>query len=54
MAHKRALKALDRTMQDLRSNSRPFGGPMILLPGDFRQTLPVIPQALSIRICGDM
>ncbi|KAF2892009.1 hypothetical protein ILUMI_14164, partial [Ignelater luminosus] len=45
MAHKRALEALDRTLRDLRSNQIIFGGAMILLAGDFRQTLPVIPRS---------
>ena len=39
MAHKNALEAVDRTMPDLRRDSRWFGGAMILLTGDFRQTL---------------
>ncbi|GBP92749.1 ATP-dependent DNA helicase pif1 [Eumeta japonica] len=47
MAHKRALKALNRTLKDLRNNSRCFGGAMILLSGDFRQTLPVIPRSTA-------
>ena len=42
MAHKRAWQPLDRTLKDLRNDSRCFGGTMILLSGDFRQTLPVI------------
>ncbi|XP_066453866.1 uncharacterized protein [Eleutherodactylus coqui] len=45
MAHKKALEALDRTLQDLRGNAQPFGGALILLSGDFRQTLPVIPRS---------
>lgn len=45
MANKKALEALDRTLQDLRNNTRPFGGALILLAGDFRQTLPVIPRS---------
>ncbi|BHF83009.1 hypothetical protein SprV_0802615000 [Sparganum proliferum] len=45
MAHKKALEALDRTLQDLRGSTRPFGGVLLLLAGDFRQTLPVIPRA---------
>ena len=45
MAHKKALKALDRTLQDFRGNGQPFGGALILLSGDFRQTLPVIPRS---------
>jgi hypothetical protein len=44
MAHKLALEAVDRTMKDLRGDSRRFGGAMILLSGDFRQILPVIPK----------
>lgn len=45
MAHKKSLEALDRTLQDLRANANPFGGALILLAGDFRQTLPVIPKS---------
>lgn len=45
MAHKRALEALNRTLKDLRNDTRHFGGALILLSGDFRQTLPVIPRS---------
>lgn len=45
MAHKKSLEALHRTLQDLRGNQQPFGGAIILLSGDFRQTLPVIPRS---------
>ena len=47
MAHKNALEAVDRTMQDLRRDSRRFGGAMILTSGDFRQTLPVIAKSTA-------
>ena len=47
MAHKRAFEALHRTLRDLRSNQNLFGGAMILLAGDFRQTLPVIPRSTA-------
>ncbi|KAF2893481.1 hypothetical protein ILUMI_12691 [Ignelater luminosus] len=53
MAHKRALEALDRTLRDLRSNQIIFGGAMIVLAGDFRQMLPVIPRSTH-QIYGDM
>ena len=43
MTHKKSLESLDRTLKDLRNNQNRFGGAMILLVGDFRQTLPVIP-----------
>ncbi|GBP58182.1 hypothetical protein EVAR_86344_1 [Eumeta japonica] len=47
MAHKRALEALDRTSKDLPKDSRCFGDAMILLSGDFRQTLPVVPRSIA-------
>ncbi|GFV65181.1 ATP-dependent DNA helicase [Trichonephila clavipes] len=45
MSHKKALEALDRTLRDFRGNRRIFGGVLILLSGDFRQTLPIIPRS---------
>ncbi|RCN45090.1 hypothetical protein ANCCAN_08900 [Ancylostoma caninum] len=45
MAHKRALEALDRSLQDIRESSRLMGGAVLVLAGNFRQTLPVIPRA---------
>lgn len=54
MAHKKSLEALDRTLKDLRNNQNQFGGAMILLSGDFRQTLPVVPrstQADELNAC---
>src|SRR5258705_1174441 len=45
MAHKKSLEALDQSLQDLRDNPTPFGNALILLAGDFRQTLPVIPRS---------
>ncbi|XP_053968864.1 ATP-dependent DNA helicase PIF4-like [Anastrepha ludens] len=42
MAHKKSLEALSRTLQDLRQSQQLFGGALILLSGDFRQTLSVI------------
>ena len=45
MGHKKSLEALDRTMKDLRNYQNRFSGAMILLAGDFSQTLPVIPRS---------
>ncbi|XP_069167102.1 ATP-dependent DNA helicase pif1-like [Procambarus clarkii] len=45
MDYKKSLKAPDRSLKDLRGNIRPFGNALILLAGDFRQTLPVIPRS---------
>ena len=43
MAHKDSFEALDRSLQDLHGNTRPFGNALLLLAEDFRQSLPVIP-----------
>ncbi|OWZ16343.1 Helitron helicase [Phytophthora megakarya] len=45
MTHRFQYEALDRTLQDLMKTNMPFGGITMLLCGDFRQTLPVIPRA---------
>lgn len=45
MAHKKSLEALDRCLNDFRANDRPMGGALLLLAGDFRQTLSVIPKS---------
>lgn len=45
MKHKYAIHAVDRSLQDLRQDHRPFGGISIIFSGDFRQTLPVVPHS---------
>ncbi|QQP38138.1 ATP-dependent DNA helicase [Caligus rogercresseyi] len=44
MAHKNALHALDKSLKDIRSIDSLFGGVVLQLAGDFRQTLPIIPR----------
>ena len=44
MSHKKSLEALDRTLRDIRRNDSLFGG-VVILAGDFRQTLPVIQRS---------
>ena len=39
------LEALDRTLRDLEGVDTPFGGKVLILAGDFRQCLPVVPGA---------
>ncbi|XP_054745847.1 uncharacterized protein LOC129250236 [Anastrepha obliqua] len=51
MANKKLLEAFNRTMQDLRGNQQLFGGALILLSGDFRQTLPRSTPADEINAC---
>ncbi|XP_036341701.1 uncharacterized protein LOC118751048 [Rhagoletis pomonella] len=42
MAHKKAVEAVNRTLQDIRRNDHIMGRITVLFCGDFRQTLPVI------------
>lgn len=42
MANKKAVEAVNRTLQDIRRNDHVMGGVTVLFCGDFRQTLPVI------------
>ncbi|KAF8099160.1 hypothetical protein N665_0249s0002, partial [Sinapis alba] len=50
MAHRHAFETLDRSLRDLLSHenpsaaTQPFGGKTVLLGGDFRQILPVVPH----------
>jgi ATP-dependent DNA helicase PIF1 len=48
MTHKMAFEALDRTLRDIVpapssvNTKSPFGGKVVVLGGDLRQTLPVV------------
>ena len=50
MMHRHAFEALDRTLRDLLrfkdpdSMNKPFGGITVVMGGDFRQILPVVPR----------
>jgi ATP-dependent DNA helicase PIF1 len=50
MMHKHCFEAVDRTLRDIMlepnngRNDIPFGGKVVVLGGDFRQILPVIPK----------
>ncbi|XP_067131955.1 uncharacterized protein [Centruroides vittatus] len=44
MAHKGGIEALNRSLRDIRGNTKLMGGVTVLLAGDFRQTLPVVPK----------
>ncbi|KAK1435160.1 hypothetical protein QVD17_00920 [Tagetes erecta] len=46
MSDRRCFESLDKSLRDLMDlPDKPFGGKSVLLGGDFRQTLPVIPKA---------
>ncbi|VDO77141.1 unnamed protein product [Heligmosomoides polygyrus] len=42
MASKVAFEAVDALLGDLMQNDNPFGGKLIVVGGDFRQTLPIV------------
>ncbi len=42
ISHKCAFEALDRTLQDIRQSKCLFGNVVMVIAGDFRQTLPVV------------
>ena len=50
MLSKHQFEAIDRLLRDIAGNDVPFGGKIVLLGGDFRQTLPVpVPKGLRHR-----
>ena len=44
MSHKNAFEELNTTLQDLLNNDLLMGGKLLVLAGDFCQTLPIIPR----------
>ncbi|XP_077273719.1 uncharacterized protein LOC143903730 [Temnothorax americanus] len=54
MAHKGGFEALSTTLKNIRGNDGVMGGVTVLLAGDFRQTLPVVPRgtrADEVKAC---
>ncbi len=45
MSPRYALEAVNILLKDIMRNNRPFGGKTMLLGGDFRQILPVVPHS---------
>ncbi len=50
MQHKHAFEAVDRTFRDVTGLDRPFGGVVVVMGGDFRKVLPVIPKGSRAQI----
>ena len=42
MAHRHLAECVDRSLRDIRSDDRPFGGVVVVFGGDFRQIPPVV------------
>ena len=53
MMERRILKTIDRTLRRFKSPAKPFGGLTLVLSGDWRQTLPVIPRAPRAEIVSE-
>ncbi|PNX61002.1 ATP-dependent DNA helicase PIF1, partial [Trifolium pratense] len=44
MTNRYCLEALDKSLKDVLNSNAPFGGKVMIMGGDFRQVLPVIPK----------
>ena len=40
--YKYGLQCIDKLLKEIMNNQEPFGGKIVVLSGDFRQTLPVV------------
>ena len=52
MAPREALECVDRLLRDLMEQDRAFGGKVLVLGGDFRQVLPVMPHSSREDVIG--
>ena len=50
MLHYNYLDALNRFLKELMESSEIFGGKLLVLSGDFRQILPIVPQGRRLQI----
>ena len=50
MASKLAFNAVDKLSRDLLNIDEPFGGLIVVLSGDFRQTLPIVRRGTRTSI----
>ena len=49
MANKLLYESLNRSLQDLRDNRQLFGGIVMVIGGDFRQTLPIVHKGVKMK-----
>ncbi|XP_050249152.1 ATP-dependent DNA helicase RRM3-like [Quercus robur] len=50
MVNRRALESLDRTFRNIMEVNLPFGGKVLILGGDFRQVLQVVPKGIKAEM----
>ena len=51
MTRRQAVETLDRSLRDITGTDLAFGSKVIVLGGDFRQVLPVVPRGTRAQIC---
>ncbi|KAL7078123.1 hypothetical protein ACQ4LE_002796 [Meloidogyne hapla] len=51
MVHKRALVTIDLKLKEIMNSNIDFGGKVMMMAGDFRQTLPIQKHATRAEIC---
>ncbi|GAU49645.1 hypothetical protein TSUD_407820 [Trifolium subterraneum] len=49
MTNRYCLEALDKSLKDVLYSNAPFGGKVMIMGGDFRQVLPVIPKGTKAQ-----
>ena len=50
MAPRSALEIIDRTLEGIMNNDLLFGGKIVILGGDFRQLLPLLPRSIGSEV----
>src|SRR5271156_1201027 len=53
MTQWKALDLVDKVLRECTGNDQPFGGKVLLLGGDFRQCLVVVPRGNRAEIVGE-
>ena len=48
-----AINVIDNMLRDFMEKDLPFGGKLLVLGGDFRQVLPVVPYAGPEQVVGE-
>ena len=50
MAPRYELEIMYRTLKDIKSNDLLFGGKIVILGGDFRQLLQILPRCIRSKV----
>lgn len=50
MLTKHGIRCIDKLLCEIMKNDKPFGGKVVVIGGDFRQTLPIVPRRSRVDI----